>query len=400
MRRRTKIQATHDLKAKLLIFDTHPIQYRSPVFRDLFAQHPETKVYFFNETFNGNRWWFHEVGKIPPQKWELKLREGFNNVVIGTAGLSPIALYRKFSEILDEEKPSAVAFYGYYLPEHWALLWICRSRQIPLLFIGETFSLGRTGPRRLIKKPLLRLLYSSISQFVSIGKHTEAFYRSFGIEPNRITPAKYCTDTSFFSLNSKDSASTRRRLREENGIPENAFVILFVGRLFERKRPEDVMALHKALEHHSGLYTIVIGNGPLEAMLRESGSARLKCLGFKNQAETRDWYHAADLLFVPSEFETWGLVVNEAFAAGLPALVTETCGVAGDLVIAGETGFSYPVGEVKTAASFVEKLLTHPSERERLGKNAVKKVLAEYRTDLFAKSLWSAFQKTLSRTPT
>ncbi|NDB75533.1 MAG: glycosyltransferase, partial [Verrucomicrobia bacterium] len=67
-------------------------------------------------------------------------------------------------------------------------------------------------------------------------------------------------------------------------------------------------------------------------------------VGFKNQSELPPFYAAADFLVLPSVSETWGLVVNEAMACGLPAIVSETVGCAPDLVTEGETGFTFPTG--------------------------------------------------------
>jgi glycosyltransferase involved in cell wall biosynthesis len=72
--------------------------------------------------------------------------------------------------------------------------------------------------------------------------------------------------------------------------------------------------------------------------------------GFKNQSELPAYYAAADVLVLPSESETWGLVVNEAMACGLPAIVSDAVGCAPDLIEEGKTGFTYPVGDVDALA--------------------------------------------------
>lgn len=382
-------------RRKLLVFDTHPIQYRSPVFRALYAKHPDTEVVFFNEAFDGTRWWFHEVGKIPKQVWELPLREGFPNRVIGTRELGLRRTHRELARLIDADPPAAVVVYGYYLPEHWLLRRLCAVRSIPLVFVGETFSSGGSLLRRLVKRPLQRYFFRGISQFVTIGNRTETFYRKLGVSGARITRAKYCVDVGFFTMPEKEAEAARARLRAELGIPRDAFVMLFVGRLFERKRPWDVLSIFESLRAHDALHAVIVGNGPLEARLREQakGDPRVHFAGFRNQAATRDAYYASDLLLVPSEYETWGLVVNEAFACGLPALVTDACGVAGDLVLPGETGFTFPVGKPDVAAELVARFLRDRSLRDRVGARARDKVRREYSVEQFA----DAFLEALAR---
>ncbi|NQW45140.1 MAG: glycosyltransferase family 4 protein, partial [Deltaproteobacteria bacterium] len=184
----------------------------------------------------------------------------------------------------------------------------------------------------------------------------------------------------------------RSELRSSLGIKDTDFVLLFVGRLFERKRPQDIIALHEFLLSKGRVHTLMIGSGPLEGALKArcENLPRLHWLGFQNQMETRDWYFTADLLVVPSEFETWGLVVNEAFSCGLPALVSSACGAAGDLVDEGETGFVYEVGSVESAFNYVNRFLENQTLQKTMGDRARKKVLSAYRPDQFADSIYEA----------
>ncbi|MCB0403489.1 MAG: glycosyltransferase family 4 protein [Bdellovibrionales bacterium] len=379
--------------SKLFIFDTHPIQYRSPVFRALAAKVPGLRVFFFNENFNGRKWWFNEVGKIPAQNWNLELKAGFSSEVLHSHG-GLVGFTRRVSGLLGRERPSAVLIYGWYLPEHWILWTLCRLRGIPLIFVGETFSQGASRWRARLKRILHPIFFSGVRQFISIGKKTYDFYRSFNIAGSQITQARYCVDTSFFSLTPDKSIGARVEMRTELGIPQDAFVLLFVGRLFERKRPWDMIALYRRLKQYQNLHVVFVGNGPLEKDLADltGEGERIHFAGFRDQAETRAMYHASDLLVVPSEFETWGLVINEAFASGLPALVTDTCGAANDLVIPGKTGFVYPVGNMEIAAALISPYIERPALAERLGENARERVAREYNVAQFAKATEQAFQ--------
>jgi glycosyltransferase involved in cell wall biosynthesis len=372
--------------SRLLIFDTHPIQYRSPVFTALFEKHPDLKVYFFNSHFNSRRWWFHERGKTPPQTWGIPLQNGFPNQVLQTEQGSAWTCWWTLNRVLREEKPEQVVLYGYYLPEHWMLRVLCRLRRIPVIFIGETFQKGNWSLRRLIKAPLRKFFFAGVSRFIAIGRKTEAYYRGLGIEEERIIPAKYCVDLSFFRQSPETALRTRNAWRQKYGIPENAFVVLFVGRLFERKRPQDVLEIQKALAHIPGTYSVVVGNGPLEKNLRSSSAhlPRMIWTGFQNQAGTRDAYYGSDVLFVPSEYETWGLVVNEAAACGLTSVLTDTCGVAGDLTVHGETGFVFPRGDVASALHWISRLKEDRSLCRSLGAAAREKVEKEYGISQFA----------------
>ncbi len=55
-------------------------------------------------------------------------------------------------------------------------------------------------------------------------------------------------------------------------------------------------------------------------------------VGFINQTELPTYYAAADVFVLPSHYETWGLVLNEAMACGLPGIVSDTCGAIQDMI--------------------------------------------------------------------
>jgi glycosyltransferase involved in cell wall biosynthesis len=379
----------------LVIFDSHPIQYRSPVFANLASRGAPVRVFYFNEGFDGKKWWFHEVGKIPDQKWEIALRDGFANAVLGTHSLSLSATYRKLRETLILEQPVAVLIFGYYLAEHWMIWWLAQELRIPVLFVGETFRHGGSSTRKFMKAILQPFFFRGINQFIAIGEKTKEFYTSFKIDAHRIISAKYCVDTSFFSMNEKDALTDRNAMRLQLGIPEDAFVILFVGRLFGRKRPQDMIALHKTLSD-SRVYTIIVGNGEMESSLKDETAsiANIRMVGFKNQAETRAFYHTSDCLVVPSEYETWGLVANEALACGIPAIVTDQCGVAGDLIVDGETGFTVPVGDISTLTDRLRKLKNNQELRKKMGLQGSEKVHSLYSVEQFADAVLEAVSRT------
>src|SRR3989338_5286273 len=326
-------QAKHSTSAamapatKLLVFDSHPIQYRSPVFASL-SQTIDTHVCYFGETFSGRRWWFREFDKAPAWNFNIPIKKGFKNETLQYN--TPIQFIRRVHRVLIQERPTAVLVYGYYLWEHWLVFLVAKATKIPIIFVGETFTLGQNHVRRWLKKIFLPLFFRAINHIVTIGDKNKSYYESLGVSANKITPARYCVDGQFFELSATDAAQARRCFRKKHGIGEDDFILLFVGRLFARKRPMDVLEIHSRLfSRYAHLYSVIVGSGELESRLRSECShlPRAIMTGFLNQEQIRDIYYAADCLIVPSEFETWGLVVNEAMHCAVPAIITETCGV-------------------------------------------------------------------------
>lgn len=382
----------------LLIFDTHPIQYRAPVFRELKAIMPQSKVYFFNDYFDGSFWWFQEVGKVTPQDFGLSLREGYESCSLQTNQMNLTAKYKALKKILLTEKPGAVLVYGYYLPEHWVLRWICAFYRIPLIFVGETFDWRGSFSRKTLKRLLISHFFKKVTNFVSVGKKNTDYYRGWGIRSDRITQANYCTDPGPFLLTDQQAEDLRKQTRAKLGISQNAFVLLFVGRLFNRKRPEDLLKIHQTLRKRYPVETVFVGEGELKESLCQKAKdlKGVHFVGFKKQPELKPYFYLADLLVVPSDFETWSLVVNEAFSCGTSAIVTDSCGVAYDLVVPQKTGEVYSVGNTDEAAQKIEALILNPKKLSEMKTNAKEEILTNYQPKQFAHSILDSFLKVTS----
>ena len=114
-------------------------------------------------------------------------------------------------------------------------------------------------------------------------------------------------------------------------MPADGIVALFAGKLAPWKRPGDLL---EAAARVPRAFVVYAGDGELREQLAERArrlglADRVRFLGFVNQSALPATYRAADVLVLPSEFEPFGLVVNEAFASGTPAIVSTACGAVG-----------------------------------------------------------------------
>jgi glycosyltransferase involved in cell wall biosynthesis len=108
--------------------------------------------------------------------------------------------------------------------------------------------------------------------------------------------------------------------------------------------------------------------GALEQLAAGSPAIRARFTGFQNQTQLSPYYHAADLLALPSRSETWGLVVNEALHHGVPCVVSEGVGCAPDLIEPGITGEIAATGSAESLAAAINRALAlvgRPEIRER-----------------------------------
>ena len=194
-----------------------------------------------------------------------------------------------------------------------------------------------------------------------------------GVAPLDIYFAPFCVDNAVFALGSGREAA-RQLQRQKLGVPADAVVVLFASKLIFRKRAADLLkAFEEITSSHKSAFLLIAGSGPEEPVLREAASgsgAKVQFLGFKNQTELPALFAASDIFVLPSAGEPWGLVVNEAMAAGLPVIVSDDVGAAPDLVEGKDTGVVFPVGDIGRLRNALEMLLSSSELRARMGRNA------------------------------
>jgi glycosyltransferase involved in cell wall biosynthesis len=189
--------------------------------------------------------------------------------------------------------------------------------------------------------------------------------RSLGIPTERIVRTAHSVDNQWWI----DQASrvNRNGVRAEWSIPELAPVVLFCGKLQPWKRPQDALRAF-ARADMEGSYLVFAGDGPLRSSLEAEARALgisnvVRFLGFVNQSRLTAVYRSSDLLILPSEYEAFGLVVNEAMLCGCVVVVSDHVGARLDLVFEGRTGFIFPVLNLEALTSIMREIL---STRDRM----------------------------------
>ena len=321
---------------KLAIVISHPIQYYSPLFREL-AKEINLKVFYcFNPTADQQG----KDGFGVAFKWDLDLLEGYEYEFLTNVSEYPSSAYRsgcdtpEVGKSLDVFKPTHVVTFGWHLKSFSQVLKYCKTKSIPIAVRGDSqLDPNQAWFKRLIKKSYYPFFLNQYDAFLSVGERNKAYLRSFNVPERKIIFSPHAVDQSFW--------------KGEKLIHES-FTFVWVAKFIPLKRVQDVIAAFIFLnKKYSQTRLKLIGTGPLEerAKNQAKGCSAISFLGFQNQQALRKEYLSADCIILSSESETWGLVVNEAFA-GLPAIVSSACGCGPDL-IDDKSGFVYPTADVK-----------------------------------------------------
>ena len=378
---------------RLAVVATHPIQYYAPLFRQLTERAGiEIRVFYEWEGASTVPTLDRDFGQAV--QWDVPLLEGYAHEFVPNQAADPGTHH--FDGLNNPDlvprvlsfAPDAVLVFGWNYRSHLRLLRLLHSR-VPILFRGDSTLLDeRLGPRRLARRLFLRWIYRHIDRALYVGQHNRDYFRAHGLRDERLAWAPHAVDNARFAdpAHDADALVWRRTL----GIPDGAPTVVFAGKLEPKKAPDVLLDAFGRLGQ-TDTHLVVAGSGPMEAALREraAGNARVHFVGFQNQSRMPVVYRLGDALVLPSRGpgETWGLAVNEAFACGRAAIVSDRVGCAPDLVLDGETGFVVPAANV---TALTEALRLVAADRDHRMGAAARRHIVGWSMERLAESVEAA----------
>lgn len=368
---------------RVAVVTTHPIQYQVPWLRML-AQAPDIDLHVFFGMLPNAAEQGGDFGVA--FEWDVPLLDGYAYTVLDNRAENPSLI--EFSGCdtpgigaeLERGQFDAVIVNGWVAKMCLQALWACRRRGIPCIVRGEVNGMR---PRPAWKRAGHRALLGQYAALLAIGVENKRYLCERGVPAKRIFDTPYCIDNDRFAA-AADAfrQGDRSMLRARFGLEPDVPTFLFSGKFVDKKRPMDLVEACRTLvrDRSSRCQVLMVGDGPLAPALREAAlGLPIRFAGFLNQSEIAAAYVASDCLVLPSDSgETWGLVVNEAMACGLPALVSSEVGCGADLVISGETGDSHACGDVQALGNRMIAFAAQPAWMQRMGERARQHVHDRY----------------------
>jgi glycosyltransferase involved in cell wall biosynthesis len=234
----------------------------------------------------------------------------------------------KWIKHLFQFKPNVINLTGYSEPGSIVILLLCKILNVKTIITNETVydvQSDSFGILFWLKKLYKIILFKLTDYFFSYGINSNDFLFRHNVNKRKIL--------SF--LNSFDSG------RLENlslNIGYNDPYFLFVGRISSEKNIEFLIQLAIKLKNiNSNILIKIIGNGPyyeeLNLKINDLDLNNILLIGSIKWDNLGDYYSNSLGLILPSFFEPWGMVANEAFFYNIPVICSKFCGCAGDLVI-------------------------------------------------------------------
>jgi glycosyltransferase involved in cell wall biosynthesis len=358
---------------RVLVVASHPVQYAAPVFRGM-AEDSRLDIQVAYCSLQGAISGLDEGFGIEV-KWDVPLLDGYPWIQVPNKSPRPgvgrfFGLFNPglWKLIASGGHDAVVVLTGYVCLSFWIALIAAKLHRRPILFGTDAHGLFPLDGKRW-KAGLKRFAWPRLFALADIvivpSSRGVDLMRSLGIPDKRLVLTPYVVDNDWWI--SQAEKVDRSEVRRAWGVPEDGAVVLFCGKLQPWKRPLDVL---NAFAHAdvAGSHLAFAGEGPLRRELELKAAwlgvaERVHFLGFTNQSRLPQVYRASDLLVVASDYEPFGVVVNEAMLCGCPAIVSDRVGAGGDLVLTGQNGHIFPCGNVETLSALLREVL---SDRERL----------------------------------
>lgn len=273
---------------------------------------------------------------------------------------------------LEKLNPSTVLVPGYYtLPALAAALWAKLNRKRPVLMTEST---AQDHTRVWWREALKKLLVNGLFEWaVAGGAPHRSYLTKLGFPSTRVAGFYDVIDNEFFHERCRDIRALHRP--NDFGLPPEYF--LYVGRIAAEKNISALVAAYEQYREAGGnWHLVIVGDGPrLKEIQASSEKARyasdIHFTGLKPTSQLPPYYAFASAFVLPSLREPWGLVVNEAMAASLPVIVSQSCGCVEDLVQEGKNGFAFdPVQPDSLTQSMLKLSQLTIDERTKMGRNS------------------------------
>lgn len=384
---------------RLGVISSHPIQYLVPLWRALAAEPSIDLTVFYGSNQGAEPYYDPDFDR--EIAWDVPLVDGYRYRVLENKPRPNWGWrfeYRcpEIKQIIDDGEIDALLLVG---KEFWYYLQAIRAglkRQIPILYRAETPPPKRTRFEEAIADWQRRRLFSRFSACLCLGREQPEFYQRYGVGESRLQWAPYCVDNAFFQKQAEHYLPRRDEIRRQFGLPHGARVAVSVGKFMHRKRPMDLLQAYRRYADGDNHGLIMVGDGPLletcRTFVERQDLPNVVFTGFLNQSEVGAAYAAADCFVLPSEVETWGLVVNEAMNFELPVITSDGVGCRHDLVEEGANGLTYAVGDQDGLADAITETFADESRCRAWGRRS-REVIEAYSIEANVSGIVDALER-------
>ena len=351
------------MKKKILIISVYPAPYRVELINKIAKQYA-ADVFFE-----------HSNGDARDKSWFLAGKYELLDTETGK---------QKFKGAKEQIKQyELVIAYDYASITEISLIIRCILANVPYVLNCDGVMLTKHG--NFFNKVIKRVIISKAKKCFASGKNAKTYFLQSGASDNDIIVHTFST------LHREDilmqPVLNKEVIREKLGLPSNSKIAIAVGRFIPLKRYGELIVAWKNMP--SNYVLLLIGGGEEEnsynRIIEENEIGNVMIRGFHPKEELFEYYKSADVFVHPTSYDVWGLVLNEAMACGLPAVVSNHCVAGLELIKDGENGYLVKMGNDKEMCERVIQICENTKLHTQMAQNALQ-TIAPYTLDHMAET--------------
>ena len=339
-------------------------------------------------------------------QWDVPLLDGYHWMHVPNRGSGAESFWGLrnpgLRRLIRNGRFDAVLCYvGYVRASFWIAYRAARASGAAFLFGTDANSLKPRDGRRwkvTAKKYLWPRLFRLADQVIVPSTATRELMLSLGILDDRITLTPFAVENDWWT--EQAARADRNATRASWGVPSDALVVLFCAKLQPWKRPLDLLRAFAAAGVPRS-YLVFAGEGSERARLESEAKSldvltRVRFLGFVNQTRLPSTYAAADVTVLPSEYEPFGVAVNESMCCGCPVIASSSVGAAKDLISPVTPDFVFPAQDVAALARILGPAISKP-ESLRAASRAAREHMRAWTPERNVSATWNAVETAVLR---
>lgn len=364
-------------KMKAYILTTVRAPYRVGLFNEL-GKHNDITVSFEQEKdiARADAWYqdtFETFTTIPLKKWNRDLK----------------ILKWEIVKIVRDVRPDIVFIYEFSTRTAMLLMQYCIKQKIPYCINCD----GGFIVHNLIKDKIKNYFITHAYSYIAGGEYAKEYLMAFGADVEDIVKVNFSSLYKKNILKKPVTETEKLKYKERLGIREQ-HTILMVGQIIYRKGI-DILLKACSLLKKTDIGVYIIGgqaDKEYQDLINELKLMNVHFMDFVEPPSILHYYYCADIFVLPTREDIWGLVINEAMAAGIPVITTDRCIAGLELIEDGVNGYIVPVDDEKILAGRICDLINDKDMREKMGQMNCKKI-QNYSLEGMARRIESIFDR-------
>ncbi|HJZ78272.1 MAG TPA: glycosyltransferase family 4 protein [Vicinamibacterales bacterium] len=338
---------------KIGILVSHPTQVEAPFFRYASEDkaHSLEIIYWDQRRARAN----HDPELKRVINWGIDLWGGYSSLVMPAT--------RRASHLWHEIRAhrfDLLVVNGY---NHWTLL----LAVVIAHFAGSATALrldsvtagASTGIKRRVKKQVLPALFGRYNAFLAASTLTKQYLIDHNVPPASIHYFTYAIDQAWFRARSSLTGAEYAAVKHRFGLCKSKRLILAISKLNAREAPWDLLHAVNSLTAND-IEVLIVGDGEDRERVAErarSSNIHVVCPGYVPYLNLPLLYGIANVFVHAPRREPYGVSVAEALACGIPVIASSTVGSGSDLIVHGQNGFVYKLGDSQQLTGYLTRAL-------------------------------------------